>query len=443
MGQYYTPLIKRDGEYTAYDTGVGYKLTEQSWIGSVPDKIATLLYKNPAEFAWVGDYGNETEWEKSFHRHAFGNDIIEHSMDSISLLDITDKYIINHTKHEYIDMKEYMEKTVDDEWGQMHPLSLMTAIGNGRGGGDYSSPVNIDKIGSWAGDVISIEDEAPKGFKSLDVWFSEDTHLIKKWEKDNKSISFYIKDYLLDNGIGYKSEVDSDRELFNNVDITSVETIMPSVKRVELEINSDVVEIIENAGIKPDWAADWINFYVNCDCTGNDFQVEAVLICENKDTGNTNEIPIPLSAKQISDLEEAIKHQLWTDRIDVVNEIFEIKGVFEAAKEIDDVGSDSLVVTEFGDLNVTIKISKNIDEGFDPDYDIEVYAPQSKEKLLSENKRYLGSEYNIEESSLLTTLKNIENGSFVITTNAVRNQTATIADAVKNFKFAHKTQKER
>ena len=42
----------------------------------------------------------------------------------------------------------------------LHPLSLLTAEGNGRGGGDYNGP-NMDMVGTWARDVISMENEAP------------------------------------------------------------------------------------------------------------------------------------------------------------------------------------------------------------------------------------------------------------------------------------------
>ena len=54
---------------------------------------------------------------------------------------------MNHTK------KVYVKKN-----GRFHPLSLLTAEGNGSGGGDYYGP-NIDMVGTWARDIISMEDE--------------------------------------------------------------------------------------------------------------------------------------------------------------------------------------------------------------------------------------------------------------------------------------------
>ena len=46
----------------------------------------------------------------------------------------------------------------------------MTAVGNGRGGGDYDG-VNSDKVGSWAWDEVSIKKEFPYDFKKLDIYF--------------------------------------------------------------------------------------------------------------------------------------------------------------------------------------------------------------------------------------------------------------------------------
>jgi hypothetical protein len=46
-----------------------------------------------------------------------------------------------------------------------HPLPLLTAEGNGRGGGDYRGESPL--IGSWARDVISVETEAPTDFEEL------------------------------------------------------------------------------------------------------------------------------------------------------------------------------------------------------------------------------------------------------------------------------------
>ena len=42
----------------------------------------------------------------------------------------------------------------------LHPLALLTAEGNGRGGGDYEG-TNMELIGSWSRDFISVSPNKP------------------------------------------------------------------------------------------------------------------------------------------------------------------------------------------------------------------------------------------------------------------------------------------
>jgi hypothetical protein len=58
-------------------------------------------------------------------------------------------YIVNHTKRVYV-----------KKGTGVHPLPILTAEGNGRGSGDYEGQ-NMDLVGTWARDVISMENEAP------------------------------------------------------------------------------------------------------------------------------------------------------------------------------------------------------------------------------------------------------------------------------------------
>lgn len=59
---------------------------------------------------------------------------------------------------------------------RVHPLPLLIAEGNGRGGGDYDSQKypDLDKVGIWARNLIRVSDEKPaKGYKELKVNFKE------------------------------------------------------------------------------------------------------------------------------------------------------------------------------------------------------------------------------------------------------------------------------
>jgi hypothetical protein len=50
---------------------------------------------------------------------------------------------------------------------------LLTAEGNGRGGGDFEG-IGEKFVGTWARDIISVEKELPKGYKQIRPNFIED-----------------------------------------------------------------------------------------------------------------------------------------------------------------------------------------------------------------------------------------------------------------------------
>jgi len=165
MGQYYLIVIlaeksdksdKSDKEYirTYLDPGMynnGMKLTEHSYIGNnFMNIIENLIGPNgmfyKSRLVWAGDYAdNESNSDKNLHKMCEAKSPFVSRDPNVSYT-----YIVNHTKKVYIKKNSSMD---------LHPLSLLTAEGNGRGGGDYYGP-NIDMVGSWARDVISMENEA-------------------------------------------------------------------------------------------------------------------------------------------------------------------------------------------------------------------------------------------------------------------------------------------
>jgi hypothetical protein len=159
MGQYYLTVIlaeKSDKEYirtfldpSMYDNGM--KLTEHSYIDSnFMNVVENLIGPNGmfyrSRLVWAGDYADaEPNSEKNLNKMCVGKDPFVYRGDLVSY-----PYIVNHTKKVYVKKNEH----------GLHPLSILTAEGNGRGGGDYDGP-NIDLVGTWARDVISMENEAP------------------------------------------------------------------------------------------------------------------------------------------------------------------------------------------------------------------------------------------------------------------------------------------
>ena len=197
MGQYYNILTKKNNRYTVYDRSITdkngnnhymlAKLTEHSWMGNpTMTSFSNIIFQNPMQIAWVGDYCDDLDnvvhvnnlTDKQIKQlHKIGHHSkTEYSLD-IHPLDTKYMLLVNWTKKEYLNMYEYIKECTIDEWC-LHPLSLLTALGNGLGGGDYHG-INQDKVGIWCFDEISFEvddyeDElTSQGFNKVEYNFKE------------------------------------------------------------------------------------------------------------------------------------------------------------------------------------------------------------------------------------------------------------------------------
>lgn len=74
------------------------------------------------------------------------------------------RYIVNHEKKQFVD-KTKVPNIKDEKDFKIHPLPLLTCESNGRGGGDFRG--DDKRIGTWARDLISVEQEKPAGFEEL------------------------------------------------------------------------------------------------------------------------------------------------------------------------------------------------------------------------------------------------------------------------------------
>lgn len=217
MGQYYrgvvlgktTKRVKRiivKQAYCCYAHNNGAKLMEHSYVGNwyvkaYEQALGGKFYGYP--FVWVGDYADEMfntdvytkahefidnvtkrkAKKKGYYLNGFvfeklckdgfiekadESDFVEKVItnDNADKVD-TFKYIVNLDKKEAVAMPEFKE----DEW-TIHPLPLLCASGNGRGGGDYSG-INEKKVGIWAYDRIGMTNELPDGFKLIEIDFKE------------------------------------------------------------------------------------------------------------------------------------------------------------------------------------------------------------------------------------------------------------------------------
>lgn len=192
MGQYYA-VITKDGTgcQTVYDMQVrgaeynGLKLMEHSyWKNPFCVALAEKLVNNPMKVCWCGDYAEEEECKALGFEYAdvYGGDIKETTINKSEFKMEYVKYLVNKTKGEYVDLKKYYEKSVftvnyrDDTFDMcIFPISLLTALGNDRGGGDYHEGAGTDfeKVGRWAFDEIYLTNDRPEGYEELDVIFKE------------------------------------------------------------------------------------------------------------------------------------------------------------------------------------------------------------------------------------------------------------------------------
>ncbi len=204
MGQYYKTITVDDaGHFTAYNRKViengeehytMAKLLEHSWWENpFVNAIAETIYNDASRrVVWLGDYSDEfmEDYPDGFNgisknRVCQWHNIVwgEHSRDkAIETTDFTldNKFLINHTKKIFIDCSEYFKRSVTKKWNDdgwcIHPLPLLTCIGNGCGGGDYrfaTEDSTVDMVGTWAFDEIGIEDEKPTDYTEVFPTFKE------------------------------------------------------------------------------------------------------------------------------------------------------------------------------------------------------------------------------------------------------------------------------
>lgn len=201
MGQYYHPLlIDKDGaKYTAcsHDFDNGLKLMEHSWVGNnFVNAILNMLSGHPMRVAWLGDYsssecdqydlgGGFVKGREDFMRYyksAYDRKVADNDADSVKTikndgkeylfdLEHADCFLVNMTKGCYIDLAEYVsENNFTPSWDNalycINPLPLLTCVGNGMGGGDYSG-INGADVGIWAFDEIYVTVLKPANLEKI------------------------------------------------------------------------------------------------------------------------------------------------------------------------------------------------------------------------------------------------------------------------------------
>jgi len=203
MGQYYRPTnIDKFESLYSHDFDNGLKLMEHSYIKNTFVKAVERLLspKGPwhkCRLCWAGDYmeaglflpeGTPLKDDKGYdinlysfaqEKTPFNDSLTPERADDdsnykkvkaakavaskkwLKSLPRAGRYLVNHTKELCIDLKAEDVNERNQKGNRIlaiHPLPLLTCCGNGQGGGDYlGSKMNI--VGTWAGDVISLENK--------------------------------------------------------------------------------------------------------------------------------------------------------------------------------------------------------------------------------------------------------------------------------------------
>lgn len=200
MGQYYKPIILADESklsvteqlereargqegkiiafFESWDYDNGAKLMEHSWLGNnfveaVEQLLAPIGKYHKQRVVWAGDYADEeNDSELNLYCEA-SEDENDHLHEKPDVATEKYRYVINHTKKLFVDKLTIpvADTYTDKETGKVyeyrvHPLPLLTCEGNGRGGGDYNGEDEV--IGSWARDIISVDNEVPLDYEQLE-----------------------------------------------------------------------------------------------------------------------------------------------------------------------------------------------------------------------------------------------------------------------------------
>lgn len=191
MGQYYRAILgdkyglnckvfdrSVDGEYTFA------KLMEHSWwLNPFVNAFSEFIYNEPSRVAWVGDYATEPDdfdfpncsaFYVPSYGEVWGDNV---SAIGVSSTDFTldGKFLLNHDTKQFVDLDAYKAASTDKHGWTIHPLPLLTAVGNDRGGGDFhEGNTGFEFVGSWAWQLISIADRPPEDFAKFNLVFKED-----------------------------------------------------------------------------------------------------------------------------------------------------------------------------------------------------------------------------------------------------------------------------
>lgn len=191
MGQYYVPLLIDDKKKSVKAFSMnGLKIMEHAWFTNDMEAIVQHLHTEK-RVLWMGDYADAEngEWIATSHfkgerwdellgyyNLAYGKDKKRPVKPKWNNNHAEYSLLIDDDRKEYVPLDKYVKANSTLGWlGTLeciHPLPLLTACGNGCGGGDYEGS-DMQYVGSWAGDHIYAGVCVPDGYKPIVPHFVE------------------------------------------------------------------------------------------------------------------------------------------------------------------------------------------------------------------------------------------------------------------------------
>lgn len=190
MGQYYKAVIANAKGVKVADSwkyGNGAKLMEHSWMGNdFVNAVLTAIEDTPSRVCWVGDYATDVIEEPTemmafalaWQSEAFELNIMPKPLMCKDGETFGEGYLVNHTMAQYIDLAQYAELAkVRDGYMKgfiANPLPILTAVGNGLGGGDYRGS-NMEMVGYWRMNLLEYTQTPPSDYGNIteEVVFKE------------------------------------------------------------------------------------------------------------------------------------------------------------------------------------------------------------------------------------------------------------------------------
>lgn len=179
MGQYYKAMLQDEKGAITNFYPVWTKLMKHSWLHNGSMNYAMYLLEQKALHVWwVGDYADKEEVPADIYRARHSESENVETNDAweeewYKNYTTKGKFLVNITTGEFIDLDKYEDMAKDSEGYCVHPLSLLTAVGNGKGGGDYHEGKCMHLVGTWAGDLLKVTSERPDGLTELCCVFKE------------------------------------------------------------------------------------------------------------------------------------------------------------------------------------------------------------------------------------------------------------------------------